>query len=73
MVKLNPSYPCNAVWMFWSQGKAYMSFELEMEKAELIFGLLAQLFEHQWKVTAGESSLSSIFAEVDSCSVLASS
>lgn len=50
-----------------------MSFELEMEKAELTFGLLAQRFEDHWKVTAGESSLSSIFAKVVSCSVLASS
>ena len=41
-----------------------MSFELEMEKAELTFGLLAQLFEDQWKVTAGESSLSSILLKL---------
>lgn len=73
MDKLNPSCACNAVQAFWSQGKTYMSFKLEMERAELTFGLLAQLFEYQWKVTARESSLSSIFAQDDCCAVLASS
>lgn len=34
-------------------GKGYTSLELEMEKVELIFGLLAQLFEDQWKILLG--------------------
>jgi len=54
-------------------GEGYTFFELEVEKAELVFGLLAQLFEDQWKITAGESSLSSIYDKAVSCSVLASS
>lgn len=57
---MNPGYPGSVVWVFWSQGKAYTSFELEMDKAEPIFGLLAQPFEDQWKVTTGKSGLSPI-------------
>lgn len=41
-----------------------MSFELVVEKAELTFGLVAQLFEDQWKVTAKESSSSSILPQL---------
>lgn len=58
--KVNAGYPGSVVWVFWSQGKAYTSFELQMEKAELTFALLAQPFEDQWKVTAGKSGLSLI-------------
>lgn len=36
-------------------GKGYTSLELEMEKMELIFGLLAQLFEDQWNILLGKA------------------
>lgn len=36
-------------------GEGYTSLELEMEKAELIFGLLAQLSEDQWNALLGKA------------------